>query len=159
MVIKNGNRKLKLCDNTLYIMKKYIQFNKSDCEAGGILIGRENSGNENFIIEFITEPMGLDKRERYRYLRKDKGHIEFYQDLYKKNNGIYAYIGEWHTHPENIPNYSCIDAINWKKIGKTMNGGVQYHLIVGIQEVGIWEYTNHIKVIKKISSIKWKRIE
>lgn len=158
MVIDNGGRKIKFCINTLQIMKKYIQINRNFNEAGGILVGRENCGNSNLIIEFITEPMPLDRRSRCRYLRKDTGHLQFFQKLYEENNEIYGYIGEWHTHPEEIPHYSFIDSNNWEKIGKEMNGGIQYHVIAGIQEVGIWEYNACTKRIIQISNIDWKRI-
>lgn len=158
MVIENNDRKIKFCDNTLKIMKKYIQAGHKSFEAGGILIGRENCGNSNLIIEFVTEPMPSDRRSRCRYLRKDTGHIQFFEKLYAENNGIYGYIGEWHTHPENIPHYSFIDFNNWKKIGKEMKSDFQYHVIVGIQEVGIWEYSVLTKRITKIGSIDWMRI-
>lgn len=158
MVIDNGSRKIKFCDNTLQVMKKYIQTNCKSCEAGGILVGRENCGNSNLIIEFITEPMPSDRRSRCRYLRKDVGHLNFFKRVHEENDGIYGYIGEWHTHPEKIPQYSFIDSSNWKKIGKEMKGGIQYHVIAGIQEVGIWEYNAATKKIVQISSIEWKRI-
>jgi len=158
MIIYNGDRKIKFSNNILHIMHKYIQTDKMAFEAGGLLIGRENSGNKNLIVEFVTEPMAADKRGRLRYLRKDKRHLDFYHTIYKQNDGVYAYIGEWHTHPENIPGYSNIDANNWKKIGREMRGGIQYHVIVGIQQIGIWEYNANMKTIKNIDSIEWKRI-
>lgn len=128
------------------------------CEAGGILIGRENAGNTNLVIEYITEPMSKDKRSRYRFLRQDTGHIDFFEKLYNENEGIYGYIGEWHTHPENIPHYSFIDSNNWRRIGKKIKSEKQYHLIVGIQEIGIWEYDMITKKIVKLDSIKWRDI-
>lgn len=158
MVIRDGNRKLKFCNNTLQVMRKYIQRKYRSCEAGGILIGRENAGNTNLVIEFITEPMLKDQRSRYKFFRKDSGHIHFFEKLYKENEGIYGYIGEWHTHPENIPHYSIIDSQNWRKIGKKMKSGKQYHVIVGIQEVGIWEYDAISQKIMKVDSLKWERI-
>lgn len=158
MVIRDDNRKLKFCNSTLQIMKKYIQRENQSCEAGGILIGRENVGNTNLIIEFVTEPMRQDQRSRCGFLRKDIGHIYFFEKLYKENDGIYRYIGEWHTHPENVPYYSSIDSENWGKIGEKMKTEKQYHVIVGIQEVGIWEYDTVTKKITQINSVKWERI-
>lgn len=158
MLIQNENRKIKLCNNTLQIMKNYIQKERRDCEAGGILIGRENAGNTNLVIDFITEPMPEDQRYRYKLLRKDTGHINFFQKLYSENEGIYRYIGEWHTHSENIPHYSFIDSYNWKRIGKEMKSKQQYHIIVGIQEIGIWEYDAVIKEITQMDSIKWEEV-
>lgn len=39
-----------------------------------------------------------------------------------------------------------------------MKGGIQYHIIAGIQEVGIWEYNAVQKRITRICSIDWKGI-
>lgn len=158
MVIEYDNRKIKFCDNILQIMQKHIQVARKCSEAGGILIGRENCGNSNLIIEFITEPMPLDKRSRYRFLRKDTGHLDFFEKLYEENAGVYGYMGEWHTHPENVPQYSSIDSDNWRKIGKEIKGRTQYHVIAGIQEMGIWEYNADTNKITQIDSIDWKRI-
>ena len=57
MVIEYGDKKIKFCNNILQVIQKYVQSERKSCEAGGILIGRENCGNSNLIIEFITEPM------------------------------------------------------------------------------------------------------
>lgn len=57
--------------------------------------------------------------------------------------------------------YSSIFIYRFKqleKIGKEMKGGIQYHIIAGIQEVGIWEYNAVQKRITKICSIDWKGI-
>ena len=62
MKINTRDRKIKLCDNIILIMEKYIQNKRNLCEAGGIIIGRENLNNDNLIIEYITEPMPKDKR-------------------------------------------------------------------------------------------------
>ena len=39
-----------------------------------------------------------------------------------------------------------------------MKSGKQYHVIVGIQEVGIWEYDAISQKIMKVDSLKWERI-
>ncbi|MFR5684676.1 MAG: hypothetical protein ACLUD1_11685, partial [Clostridia bacterium] len=57
-----------------------------------------------------------------------------------------------------IPHYSFIDSNNWKKIGEEIKGGNQYHIIVGIQQVGIWEYNADKKKITQICSVDWKGI-
>ena len=53
MVIEYGDKKIKFCNNILQVIQKYVQSERKSCEAGGILIGRENCGNSNLIIEFI----------------------------------------------------------------------------------------------------------
>lgn len=158
MRINTGDRKIKLCDNIIFIMKKYIQNKSNLCEAGGIIIGRENLGNNNLIIEYITEPMPKDQRTRNNYLRQDSGHIDYYNKLYNEHKEIYKYVGEWHTHPENYPNYSFKDEKNWEKIGEQIPNQSQYHIIVGIKCIGIWEYNFQLKSINKICDIKWEEL-
>lgn len=151
IIIKLETKIIKLESSIVGKMKSYRQLDKKDCEAGGILVGRENKETGNLIIEYITEPYEKDKRTRFLFHRKDKKHIEFYNKLYKNYNGIYAYIGEWHTHPQDYPEYSWIDFKNWKKISK-MNEDkekIYYHIIVGNKEIRIWEYNfNYKKAIR-----------
>ena len=94
MVIENDSRKIKFCSNILQVMKKYKQQDDNSLESGGILLGRENAGNTNLIIEFITEPMPGDKSSRRRFFRKDIRHIRFFEKIYEDSEGIYRYIGE-----------------------------------------------------------------
>lgn len=63
--------------------EKYIQQDDNSLESGGILLGRENAGNTNLIIEFITEPMPGDKSSRRRFFRKDIRHIRFFEKYMK----------------------------------------------------------------------------
>ena len=109
MIFNFEGRQIKICNNVLENIIEYLQNNKNSAEAGGVIIGRENISNSNLIIEFVTVPMPGDVRTRNRFYRKDKKHVQFFEELYEKNSEIYAYIGEWHTHPEAIPNYSFID--------------------------------------------------
>ena len=39
-----------------------------------------------------------------------------------------------------------------------MKSKQQYHIIVGIQEIGIWEYDAVIKEITQMDSIKWEEV-
>jgi integrative and conjugative element protein (TIGR02256 family) len=142
ITIAIDNKKIKVDKNVVSLISSYRQHNFDDCEAGGILIGRESIDTGNIIIEYATQPFDSDKRTRTLFHRIDKKHIEYYNDLYEKNNGIYAYIGEWHTHAEDYPNYSFLDIKNWKRISN-MNKDKQkkyFHIIVGIKEIRVWEY-------------------
>ena len=48
-------------------------------------------------------------------------------------------MGEWHTHPENIPEPSLIDKKNWKKIWNQKEDGDLFNVIVGTKEIRIWK--------------------
>ena len=97
-------------------------------------------------------------RSRTRYTRKDEGHLKYFEKLYNENNGVYAYWGEWHTHPEDIPHYSIIDLKNWKRIGKEDPKGVQYHIIAGRKAFSIWRMQKGKLCPKKICEVKWNEI-
>ena len=58
-----NEKKIKLCQNVIDTMLKYIQKGFFSKEAGGILMGKENKSNENIIINHITVPMSEDKRK------------------------------------------------------------------------------------------------
>ena len=81
VIINAENKRIKLCNEIIGLMYGYIQWNSYDTEAGGIILGRENLGNDNLIFEFITKPMKKDIRTKNRFLRKDSEHIEFYKQL------------------------------------------------------------------------------
>lgn len=142
LTIDLKDKKIKIDDSVLDLMISYRQLNKVDCEAGGIIIGRENKETGNIIIEYATEPYKRDRRTKAFFHRKDRKHLEIFNKLYTQHNNIYAYIGEWHTHPEDYPNYSGIDINNWNNISKQNEdkNKIYYHIIVGNREIRIWEY-------------------
>lgn len=158
IIVEKHNKKIKLCSQILEILHTYIQVKNTDAEAGGIIVGRENLGNGNIVLEYVTEPMEKDVRTRTRYQRKDYGHLEYYRKLYNENGGIYAYYGEWHTHPEDRPCYSLMDLVNWKNISKEDPKAVQYHIIAGRKYVVIWEMKKGCLIPDKICEVKWNEI-
>lgn len=145
LVINDSNRKIKITNEIIELFKRYMQIGEEH-EAGGILIGREDANNGNLVIEYATFPMKYDIRKRYRFYRKDKGHIEYYNKIYKDSDGIYAYIGEWHTHPENEPVPSIMDKINWKRILNKKGNGELFNIIVGAKKIRVWKCHDKNKI-------------
>lgn len=147
-----GAFKIEIETKVLESMISYRQINNDDTEAGGVLIGRVNKGTGNIIIEYLTSPFTEDKRTRYSYHRTDKRHIESFNRIFSESNGIYAYLGEWHTHPEDYPNYSCIDLRNWKSIAKKL--GIKdkkyIHIIIGRKSIGVWSYSDLSKKVQRL---------
>lgn len=152
ITVESEGRKIKVDSKIVELMNSYKQLTSRDCEAGGILIGRENKNTRNLIIEYATEPYEKDKRTRSSYIRKDKRHMQIFNELYNENNSIYAYVGEWHTHPEEYPNYSSVDINNWKQIAKINQDKdkVYYHVIVGTNEIRMWKYQHGLKIATRI---------
>lgn len=149
ITVSDYEYRIKIKDDVIEILKSYRQSNINDCEAGGMLIGYETI-NGDIIIEYITEPFKKDKRTRTSFDRIDKKHNKTLKSVWKNQGNIHVYIGEWHTHPENYPNYSAQDKKNWIQIGDKMNKEKFIHIIVGINDVRGWEYN---KLNKKISRI------
>lgn len=147
-----NDKKIKVTEQVVQVMSQHCQLDFLSKEAGGIIIGRENIENGNLIIEYITQPYKKDKRTRYSFYRKDARHINFYNELYQKYNGIYAYVGEWHTHPEDYPNYSGVDIKNWKEIAQSNSDKDKkyYHFIIGRKEIRIWEYCGISNIANRV---------
>lgn len=119
---------------------EYRQTDKYHMEAGGVIIGRELKSTGNLIIEEMTEPQFLDKQSRFRFERKDPAHKEYFEELYLKADKTYGYFGEWHTHPESIPDYSATDKRNWIKLYQELpQKHTLYFIIAGIDSVGVWK--------------------
>ncbi|MGL5634042.1 MAG: Mov34/MPN/PAD-1 family protein [Sarcina sp.] len=152
VTILNLGCKIKIKDEVINIIKVYKQLKTTDCEAGGMLIGYETL-NGDIIIEYATKPYRWDVRSRYTFNRRDKKHNRILQSIWKEQGNIHVYMGEWHTHPENYPNYSSQDKNNWIKIGSEMSKDNFIHLILGNNEIGIWNYNVNNKKITKIGEL------
>lgn len=158
IIAESQNKKIKICDQILKEIYSHIQLHIYDPEKGGIIVGRENLNNENIILEYISKPFEDDICTRTRYIRKDKRHLEYFAALHNENNGVYAYCGEWHTHPEDIPHYSILDLKNWKRISKEDPKEIQYHMIAGRKAFGMWKMQKGNNYPIEICGVKWNEI-
>lgn len=104
----NTKTTLSIEDNAIKIMMKYCQ-KKGMNESGGILLGKARNDYSEFIITDVSEPCIKDKSGKFYFIRnKEKAQI-IINKKWKQTNGEINYLGEWHTHPELIPNPSFID--------------------------------------------------
>ena len=151
IIIATKDNNIKIKQSVVNKMKGYIQFDKKSFEAGGILIGYE-AVDGDIIIEYATEPYKGDNRKRKFFHRKDSKHNEILDKIWEREGKIHMYIGEWHTHPENQPEYSYQDKKNWTKISKQMSQQKEYyiHIIVGITEIRCWQYNRKCEYIIRI---------
>lgn len=138
--LPNGGR-LKLSSEVLQQMSKYIQNERKKTEGGGIILGRFILETNDIVIDFITEPMPGDKRSRTRFKRGVKNHQAIIDKYWYISNGTINYLGEWHTHPEPIPNPSFIDVKSWKKMLSydKFDSQCLYYIIIGTDGIGVWE--------------------
>jgi len=101
-------------DGVLEVFKMHVQRGVHDHEAGGLLLGEVRG--EHLSITLATIPTEHDKRMRYFFERMPFGHADVAQKIWSKSRGTTRYLGEWHTHPQDVPTPSGIDRSEWHRM-------------------------------------------
>lgn len=114
MIFKHGDKSVVFTSEVISLFEKYKQIEKKQHESGGILLGKIY--NDLIIIDNISEPSKEDKSGRYYFYRDVKKAQKITEMAWQESNGERIYLGEWHTHPEDIPTPSWDD----KKLIKDM---------------------------------------
>ena len=100
---------LAISSDVIEKLYKYKQVNKSDNEAGGILLGRIKYDYSKYELIDISEPCNRDKRSRFSFIRNKNKAQKIINKAFKDSDGVVQYMGEWHTHPEVHPTPSSVD--------------------------------------------------
>lgn len=135
------NGKIIISTSSLQKLKRYRQTKIKHVEAGGVLLGRLSREGSDIIIDDITVPGEGDIASRFSFNREKKRTQYLVNKAWHESEGTKNYLGEWHTHPENIPNPSPQDLTNWHYISTN----AQYEqdslifIIVGIDQIRVWE--------------------
>lgn len=85
-------------------------------ESGGVLLGTVHE--HGLLVTLATTPTRLDRQLRYLFERLPFGHRAVARRQWRQSAGTTRYIGEWHTHPQDIPIPSSIDLNEWQKLAK-----------------------------------------
>jgi integrative and conjugative element protein (TIGR02256 family) len=85
-------------------------------ESGGVLLGTVHE--YGLLVTLATTPTRLDRQLRYLFERLPFGHRAVARRRWRQSAGTTRYIGEWHTHPQDIPIPSSIDLNEWQKLAK-----------------------------------------
>jgi integrative and conjugative element protein (TIGR02256 family) len=85
-------------------------------ESGGILLGTVHE--KGLMIETATQPSRMDRQFRYMFERMPFGHSAIARRHWRLSNGTVRYLGEWHTHPQDVPSPSGIDLSEWQKLAQ-----------------------------------------
>lgn len=136
-----GDRFILFPDTVLKSMNTFVQNDPNSTEAGGILIGSYR-GND-IIVSSNTTPMKFDRRKRFLFDRRDRGHQKIAMNAWQLSNKTETYIGEWHTHPEDHPTPSYVDLNTWTNVLKK-DKETKIFYIVGIKSswIGIGSEKN-----------------
>lgn len=101
--------------SVLDVFERHIQSDLAT-EAGGILLGYVR-GKHIEVLE-ASEPTHQDRRLRYFFERMIHGHKSLADRRWYESNGLVRYIGEWHTHPQEVPIPSSIDISEWQVLAQ-----------------------------------------
>ncbi|MDO9103068.1 MAG: Mov34/MPN/PAD-1 family protein [Candidatus Nitrotoga sp.] len=109
------------------------------CEAGGVLLGRHLLDSEDVVVDEVTVPQSSDRRTRFSFFRSKK-HEVIAIERWQAEASTLAYLGLWHTHPEDSPTPSSVDRNDWEQavVKDTFNGPRLFFPIVGREEIRVW---------------------
>lgn len=146
MNIENPKCNLNIDETVTSIFLKYVQLNPNSFESGGILTGKIY--DESIEILNCSEPTKLDNRQKYNFNRSCKSAQVFINKRFDMSKGEEIYLGEWHTHPEDIPTPSQLDIKSFSKtISKNiLNSCIHFMIIIGRVENYIGIYENGEKI-------------
>ena len=120
-------------------MRAFTQKSRWQSEAGGVLLGRHLLDSADVVIDEVTTPQSSDQRTRFTFFRSKK-HESLARQRWLEQASTMAYLGLWHTHPENDPTPSSVDRNDWTQAVSrdVFDGDRLFFPIVGIQRLRIW---------------------
>lgn len=113
--LANGRLLLNFSDEVRGVFERNVQVDDLP-ESGGVLLGTVHE--RDLLVTVATTPTRLDRQLRYLFERLPFGHRAVARRQWRQSAGTTRYIGEWHTHPQDIPVPSCIDLNEWRKLAK-----------------------------------------
>jgi len=108
-------------------------------EAGGVLLGRHLLDSEDVVVDEVTGPQSSDLRTRFSFFRSKK-HEHIAKERWLAEANTIAYLGLWHTHPEDSPTPSSVDREDWQQAvtNDAFDGARLFFPIVGRREIRVW---------------------
>lgn len=113
--LADGSLLLNFSDEVLGVFERNVQVGDLP-ESGGVLLGTVHE--RGLLVTMATTPTRLDRQLRYLFERLPFGHRAVARRQWRQSAGTTRYIGEWHTHPQDIPAPSGIDLNEWRKLAQ-----------------------------------------
>lgn len=124
----------------LAVIRRHLQHESHQPEAGGVLLGRHIAGTSDIIVDRATAPMPGDRQSRHRFIRARRRHQQLIDRAWRESGGTCTYLGEWHSHPERVPVPSAVDRLDWRrKLLVDRFSRYLFFIIAGTEEVLAWE--------------------
>lgn len=131
-----------LSKQVLTILSDHRQVSAMANEAGGLLLGRMIEGSRDVVVDELTVPDVNDRRGRFFFFRHQTSAQRKVTAAWNESGKTRNYLGEWHTHPEDIPSPSNQDLKDWFRIVQKSSYEQEslFFVIAGQIEIRVWEY-------------------
>ncbi len=135
--IPGSSQIIQLDPVVLNVFWKHRQIDNIALEAGGQLFAETN--NEGINITFASEPSKVDVRSRNRFEPCRKAENKAIRQMFKKS---LHFVGDWHTHPQQIPKPSSKDLQSIKECFRLSDHELNFFIMIVIGTAdfpqGIW---------------------
>ena len=134
----------------------YSEYMKSydfKVESGGIIVGKLYPMDNKVVVTDVTMPFKKDCRGTNYFKRSEYGHQREMDRLWEISNKKKTYLGDWHTHRQDIPVPSNIDLKDWKRIeARERNCRYAFFIIVGQEEIKVWTISDGL--VREMKEVK-----
>ena len=147
---------VRVANDLVSSLSQYRQFNHTIPESGGVLMGSFLNSNGALLIDNFTFPQKTDHQGRNNFFPSE-AHNNLVHNIWQQSGQKTTYIGLWHTHPEPIPNFSFVDANDWRNALNisSYEGNFLFFMIVGTKSIRCWvgekkRFRNSISLISEV---------
>lgn len=132
-------QRLIIVEHAVEQMKAFAQLRWWQKEAGGVLLGRHLLDSADVVVDEVTTPQNSDLRSRFGFFRSSK-HEALARARWQEHLSTMAYLGLWHTHPQEDPTPSSVDHCDWQQAVSrdTFEGERLFFPIVGTHQIRVW---------------------
>lgn len=124
-----------------------------DSETGGVLMGYLDDG-----VVYVEKASEAGPKAVHEdiYFQADANYIDLFIDMeYANSNGKYRYLGEWHTHPQVVPEPSPKDLNSLDEVSATADEFVILLIIGAINFKAANFNEQSISVLKPVEERKF----
>lgn len=124
-----------------------------DSETGGVLLGYLEEG-----VVYVEKASEAGPKAIHEdiYFQADPNYVDLFIDMqYANSNGRYRYLGEWHTHPQVVPEPSPKDLNSLDEISGTADEFVILLIIGAINFKAETFNEQSISILKLVEDSKF----
>jgi integrative and conjugative element protein (TIGR02256 family) len=128
----------------------YRQIDRCSIESAGLLVGYRGI-ESNILIDGITNPKDSDINKHTFFKLDDKKHRLEIEKIHAESQQNRAYIGTWHTHPQEYPTPSSLDYHDWHKHVEENTDRQLFFVVIGTKSIKIFTIENeHFIELQKV---------